>query len=347
MGKLEQSFIKDIISVKNGFQRPHVVGPGYGIDTAVIPLTDTLAMAVASDPLSYIPQIGARRSAWLSLQLVSNDIATTSFAAQYGQFVLNLPEDIAAEALAEYWHYIDLFSKEMGITITGGHTGIVEGNRSTIAGGVTLWTIGDPDEMLLSSRASAGETLLMTKSAGLSAAAILATVFPQFTSLNLSTATAQRLQNEIWNISVSKEARIVKELNEKQPLITAMHDVTEGGIVGAVYEMCTASQLGVRLDQDLVPIAEDIDLVTALFQLDPLRCIGAGSMLMSCKTPYKNEVIKAMNLHAIACTEIGHFLEKEQGMLLYSDALPVEPLQCVSHDPYWAVFYKAMKDGLE
>lgn len=345
MGKLDEKFIKEVIAINNGFFRPNVIAPSYGLDTSIIDLSTSLAMAVASDPLSYIPALGAELSAWLSIQLVANDIATTSLSPQYGQLVLNLPDNMTEEDLKEYWYYIDSFAKDIGVSITGGHTGWAQGNSSTIAGGITLWAVGKANTMLMSSMVSPRETLLMTKSAAISSSAILAAVFPNYSATYLTTLDLAKMKDEIWNISVLKEASIVRQLNAVNTIVTAMHDVTEGGVLGAIYEMCIASKVGVEVYANKIVVESYIQKLCSIFALDPLRSIGAGSMLISCQTDHKAEVIAAMEAHDIRCTEIGIFTHAAHGLHIYNNNNLKEDLNNNEQDPYWAVFNKAMYDG--
>ena len=93
-GKASLSFFKQFVQEKCGKHRPEVVvGPQFGVDVAIIDLPNGQAMALASDPLSLIPSLGLKESAWLSVHLMVNDIATTGFSPMYGQFVLNLPSN--------------------------------------------------------------------------------------------------------------------------------------------------------------------------------------------------------------------------------------------------------------
>lgn len=342
MSKLKSSFIKGSIAKKNGFFRENVIAPGYGLDSSIITVSDSLAMAVSSDPLSYILSIGAQRSAWLSIQLVANDIATTSLSPQYGQLTLNLPEYISEQNLEEYWHYIDLYAKQLGITITGGHTGIVHGNTSTIAGGITLWTFGDPREMLLSSQAQEGDILLMTKSAALLSTSLLAIMFPEFIKDVLLLEELDQLQASFWNISVSEEAKLVGKINKQERQVTAMHDVTEGGVLGAIYEFCTASQLGVMVQKDNIPIHPYVVRACKAYGLDPLKSIGAGSMLMSCKSESKDHVLSVMKKNNIPCTEIGQFVHQSKGLTIEQESNK-STLEEIEKDPYWDVFNKLME----
>lgn len=344
MSKLKSSFIKESISKKRGFFRANVVPPSYGLDSSIITISDDIAMAVASDPLSYIPSIGAQKSAWLSIQLVANDISTTSLSAEYGQLTLNLPESISELELEEYWDYIDLYAKQLGITITGGHTGITKGNQSTIAGGITLWTFGALNEMLLSNQAQEGDVLLMTKSAALLSSSLLTLMFPELIQDTLSVEELAQLQASFWNISVSQEAKLVRQINSQERMITAMHDVTEGGILGAIYEFCTASQLGIRVQKDKIPIAPYTAKACKTFDLDPLHSIGAGAMLMSCKNESKDYVLATMKKNNMLCTEIGHFVHLSEGRVIEQEQHE-STLEEVEKDPYWVVFNKLINYG--
>src|SRR3546814_18921489 len=100
-----------------------------------------MAMAMTSDPLSLIPSLGLEASAWLSVHLMANDMATTGYAPQYAQFVLNLPETLSSADFEAYWQYIHRYCTEIGTAITGGHTGKVAGQNSTVSGGGTMVAI--------------------------------------------------------------------------------------------------------------------------------------------------------------------------------------------------------------
>src|SRR5690625_7829028 len=91
---------------------------------------------------------------------MSNDMATTGFAPMYGQFVLNLPAGFSPHDFSVYWDYIHRFCADIDVAVTGGHTGFVEGQNSTIAGGGTLISIAPRNEVLVSSGAQAGDAVL-------------------------------------------------------------------------------------------------------------------------------------------------------------------------------------------
>ncbi len=109
-GKISKDGFKNVIRPYSGYKREEVlIGPQFGVDTALIDLGNNLGMAVSSDPLSLIPSIGLKASAWLSVHLLANDMASTGFAPMYAQMVLNLPPNLSLKSFEEYWGFIHGF----------------------------------------------------------------------------------------------------------------------------------------------------------------------------------------------------------------------------------------------
>lgn len=341
-GKITASDFNQFLLNKCGKTRPEVyVGPQFGVDVSIVNLPNGQAMATASDPLSLIPSLGLKASAWLSVQLVANDIATTGFAPMYGQFVLNLPAHFPEQDFQTYWNNIHQFCTDLGVAITGGHTGFVEGQHSTIAGGGTFTTIAAQEQLLTSSLAQAGDVILVTKSAALSSSAILAMHFPETVKQNAGIENYQAACASFYDISVLPEAIIAKSL-ENGKAITAMHDVTEGGILGAIYEMAIASGNGAIIENEKLPVDEAQSKVCEVFSLDPRYCIGAGSMIITCKQEAVPQLIAQLKTKAIPCVEVGRMTEKAQGITLIEKD---ETTDVIYHDkdPYWAAFFKALQ----
>src|SRR5690625_7412099 len=103
-GKIGMDPFRQLRLPYSGKVRKEVVkGPAFGVDTAVIDLGNNLGLAVSSDPLSLIPSLGLRESAWLSVQLLVNDKATTGFPPQFAQLLLNLSPDTDREQFRDHW----------------------------------------------------------------------------------------------------------------------------------------------------------------------------------------------------------------------------------------------------
>lgn len=340
LGKIQQGFFEDTIVQNCGFERKEVsTGPGFGVDVAVIDLPGGLAMATASDPLSLIPSLGLEESAWLSVYLMANDIATTGFSPMYAQFVLNLPADFSSADFKTYWGYIHRFCKEIEVSITGGHTGFIEGQNSTIAGGGTLMTFAPKNQILTSKNAKVGDVILMTKECAISSSAILAMSFPETVKNSVGKEVQENGSYLFYQTSSVKDA-ILAVGDRGNEEVTAMHDVTEGGVLGAIYELAVASGNGTIVYNDQLPIGEPQKLICELFEIDPRFSVGAGSMIITAKKGSEQKIIERLKARGIACTAVGEMVEKEQGIkILEGDALRDIPYS--GQDPYWAAFFKA------
>lgn len=343
LGKIDQNFFNRFISDKCGFKRDEVsVPPGPGVDVSVIDLPGDMAMALTSDPLSLIPTLGLKESAWLSVQLMANDMATTGFAPMYGQFVLNLPAGFSKKEFQEYWDHIHHFCEDIEMAITGGHTGFIEGQNSTIAGGGTFISIAPKDKIKVSKNARAGNAILVTKSCAMSSAAILAMSFPKTVRNGAGTDIYARACESFYHTSSLQDALTAS--NEHNEHITAMHDVTEGGVLGAIYEMAVASDTGARIVYGKLPVDLVQQKVCNIFSLDPGYCIGAGSMIITCKKGSEAEIIKSLKKEDIPCCKVGEITDKSQGIRL-SDENGEHEMKYQETDPYWEAYFKALKSG--
>lgn len=345
LGKIKHSFFENIILQKSGFERKEVsTGPGFGVDVAIIDLPRGLAMATASDPLSLIPSLGLEESAWLSVYLMANDIATTGFSPMYAQFVLNLPAYFSSSDFKTYWEYIHKFCKELKISITGGHTGFIEGQNSTISGGGTLMTFAPKVQMLTSRDAKPGNVILMTKECAISSSAILAMSFSETIKNRLGKEIYDEACSLFYKTSSVKDALVAVGDRGQNNEVTAMHDVTEGGVLGAIYELAVASEIGALVYSDQLPIGEAPKEICKLFSIDPRFSIGAGSMIIAVEKGSENGVIDRLNKENIACSIVGELTEKKRGIqILEEDRL--QDLPYTGKDPYWDAFFRAYKEG--
>lgn len=344
-GKINHEGYQKLLAGRLGAYRKEVKqGPDFGVDVAITSLPGGLAMATTSDPLSLIPALGLEESAWLSVHLMANDMATTGFAPQYAQFVLNLPDTMSMEDFSAYWGHIDRFCKAIGLAITGGHTGFVPGQNSTFAGGGTFTTIAAESEIICATGAQEGDVILVTKSAALTATAILGMSFPQTVKDRCGKEIYYAACEQFYQTSSLKDAMIAAGESERYPEIHAMHDVTEGGIQGAIYEMMAASKKGALINNELIPIGEPARAISNLFDLDPRACVGAGAMVISCRADQSQKLISRLKKSNIDCNAVGSVKPRDFGIMINKEG-NITPLSYLEKDPYWAAFFKALNSG--
>ncbi len=342
-GKISASVFKENIFGQCGAVREEVIsGPSFGVDTAIINIGHDQVLAVSSDPLSLIPSLGMKVSAWLSVHLLANDMCTTGLAPQYAQFVLNLPTSLPREQFEAYWQHIHQICKESHIAITGGHTGQIPGQESTIAGGGTMFLQGHKEKVITSDGAQPGDSIIMTKQAALSSTALLARAFPKQVIKYCGTSTQAQVADNFWQISVIPEALLAAKVLQPQQELHAMHDVTEGGVLGAINEMATASHCGFEVHIDKIPVGSEVQQVADLFGIDPLLSIGAGSMLMAVKKECEEKLLGALAEAKIPAVQVGMFTAEKTKTIVDAHGSPRD-FAFDGIDPYWAAFFKAIK----
>lgn len=345
-GKIQSDFFSEIIFPQCGRVRDEVkTGAQYGVDVSVIRLPAGMAMALSSDPLSLIPSLGLRESAWLSVHILANDMVTTGYAPMYAQFVLNLPESISVTAFSEYWNYIHQYCDEIGIAITGGHTGQVHGQNSTIAGGGTFITVAPEHLLLTSCNAKPGNAIIVTKECALTASSILAMSFPETVKNKAGAETYYKGCELFYQTTSLADGLTAAMLQENKRDITAMHDVTEGGVLGAVYEMAAASNCGVTIQTQKLPIGNVQQNICNVFGIDPLFVVGAGSMIIAAEDAAKENVLKRLQQKNIQATIVGYFTDEPEKKNLITSNGETSLLMHPGTDAYWNAFYQALNKG--
>lgn len=347
IGKIQQDFLKAHVFPACGAARNEVIsGPKYGVDTSVVRLTNELSLVSATDPASLIPTLGLQESAWLSVHLVASDVATAGCMPQYAQFCLNLPPDTSAQEFDEYWNNISDYCKELKVAITGGHTGRVAGQNSTVAGGVTMMSCVPSESVLTSDMAKPGDDLVLVKHPAIISTAILALSFPETILQKCGKEVLEAGQALFEQSSAVEAAMVAVEAGIHERGVRAMHDVTECGVLGAAIEMMTASGCGVEIHDDKIITGNAQDRICGAFDIDPRYTIGAGALLLSVVPERTKAVIDHLQSKTYAANVIGKALEEEHGMSIIEN----DKRKMLNHpgvDPYWGAFFNALKKGLK
>ncbi len=344
-GKINSELFREIVQPKIGRRRSDVVkGPKFGVDTSVIDLGNGNGLAISSDPLSLIPSLGLKESAWLTVHLLVNDMATTGFAPQYAQFVLNLPPDFPRESFEEYWEHIHTMCDDIGVAITGGHTAQVPGQESTTPGGGTMFLQAPLDEIITSDGAEPGDRIVITKESALTATSILAMSFPETVQDKCGKEIYEQGCENFYRTSSLPDALAAAGVLEPNTELKAMHDVTEGGLLGGISEMAEASGCGFRIENEHLPAGETPKKIAELFEIDHRLCVGAGSMAIAVQNDKADHLVEQLQKQSIPAAVVGEMTPEDEGNLLIENGEEKE-FSFDGKDPYWNAFFKALEEG--
>src|SRR4030042_2165754 len=118
-----------------------------------------------------------------------------------------------------------------------------------MVGGSALVGIGNKGEYVSPSLARAGDKIIITKGPAIEATGIFAAMFPELIEHEFGKDFSQKAQQIFYKMSAVDDAMTAVSIGVRDKGVTAMHDATECGIWGGVYELAQASGLGVVLDE--------------------------------------------------------------------------------------------------
>jgi hydrogenase maturation factor len=313
LGKLPPEQLAELLE-KHTFSLPDdrvVVYPGIGEDAAVIDMGQRWLVA-KTDPITFATdEIG-----WYAVHVNANDVAASGGVPRWFLSTLLLPEGRAdARLVDQIMDQIGAACRSLGVVPCGGHTEVTYDLERPIVVGVMLGEV-DPGRVVRSSGVQVGDTILLTKGAAVEATAIVArekqdVLSGRFTDRFLS--HCQRFLRDP-GISVVREARAAVEAAP----VHAMHDPTEGGVATGLWELATASGVGVVVDEELLPVFDETQKLCRVFGLDPLGVIASGSLLIAVAPGDVEAVCAAVRGAGVSIAPIGRAVPPEQGLQLRS-----------------------------
>jgi hydrogenase maturation factor len=300
LGKLTNADLKSMVFDKINAKRNEViVRPGVGEDCAVIDFADTVCVA-STDPITAASSdIGA-----LSVHVSCNDVASSGAEPVALLITLLIPPHAEAHEVEKITRDIADTADSLNVDIVGGHTEVTDAVNRIIVSAVVLGKAGK-GSFVKSSGAKEGDVIIMTKYAAIEGTVIIANDYEDRLKEFLSDDEINQAKALGKSFSVVKEGLAAASFG-----ISAMHDITEGGVIGAVHEICSASACGAVIDLDRVPLLPVTKKICEKFHLDPYRLISSGSMIMTVKDG--EGLIHALNKAGIRAAVIG--LIKKNGV---------------------------------
>lgn len=273
IGKVPENILKRSVLKQIGHRRPEVIlTPEVGEDcSAVIPgVGETFVLSV--DPVTA----ASKEMGTLAVHITANDLASSGAEPIGVMLSILLPPRKREKYLRELMEEIERACSSLGMEIMGGHTEVTDAVNKPV---VTVTGVGKipKDELISTGGLRPGDELVMTKWAGLEGTAIIVREKEEKLLETLPEELVDTAAGFLKYISVVPEAAVARRTGA-----SAMHDVTEGGIFGALWEMGAAAGVGITVDLKKIPIRQETIEVCEVFGLNPYQMMSSGSMLIGC-----------------------------------------------------------------
>ena len=331
-GKLTLDQLDRIVGLLPTADERVVVGPAAGEDAAVLDIGDRY-LVVASDPVTF----AATEPGTYVVAVNANDVAVCGARPRWFLWTCCLPGGSAdwamAQALADQ---VGRACRALGVVVIGGHTEVSPGLERPILTGTMLGET-DGKRLITTAGAEVGDVLLLTKGVPLEGSAILATDAAEALRARGVAedviARAASLLDEP-GISVVAEALAAAAVDG----VSAMHDPTEGGLAQACHELARAAGVGVRLEQEAIPILEEGRELCGAFGIDPLGTIASGALLIACRPEAADATRAAVEEAGVQVAAIGLVTDASAGCLLVGPDGAQRPLPSYDQDEILKAF---------
>ena len=326
LGKVDREFFDAHIYPHLGADRDdEILGPQHGVDFGAIRIGEQV-VAMATDPVFLMPSLGFERAAWFAFHILMSDVAVSGIPPTHLSVDFNLPPEITDDEFETVWTTFDEEARDLGVSIVTGHTGRYAGCNYPMVGGGTPLAVGDPDDLVRPDGAREGDRVIVTKGPAIEATGLLSIQYEPLLAEAVDADTLQAAQDRFYDMSPVRDALTAAAAGP----VTAMHDATECGIYGGLFEMARAAEVRIEIERDAVPVQPGVIEACEFFEIDPWISISEGTLLATVDPSGVDDVLAALDDEGIPAADVG---EVVAGSGLVVDG---EERDHPGRDPFWA-----------
>ena len=293
-GKIPESVLKRSVLRQLHNRRDEVLlGAGVGEDCAALTLEADEVFVMSTDPITGT----GKEMGSLAVITTANDLASSGAEPVGVMLTILLPEESEEALLKEIMRDAEATCEKFHMQILGGHTEVSAAvNRPVIS----VSGVGKvkKDAMIKTGGARPGMDIVVSKWIGIEGTVILAKERERELRGRYATTFIDRSKDLDAYISVLSEAAVAARSG-----VSALHDITEGGIFGALWEMAEASGVGLEIDLKKIPVRQETIEICEFFGLNPYELISGGSMLMAAEDG--NQLVHELEKAGIPAAVIG------------------------------------------
>ena len=316
IGKIPQDILNKIILDpinNNGSKRDDVViRPSTGEDCSAVDIGNELCV-LSTDPITAT----GSNAGYLVVHINCNDAASAGAEPVGILLTALMPYGSTEEDLSQIISGAYKAASELGIEILGGHTEITTAVNKPVLSGTVVGRTKNK-KFISSASAKVGQDIIMTKWAAIEGTSIIAEDNEDKLKHLISKDMLMEAKSLSKYISVVKEGMIAADFGA-----SAMHDATEGGILGAVWEIAECSKVGVEINADNIPVCESTKKICEIANIDYLRLISSGTMVITCFDGDK--LVKRLKQEGINASVIGRVAESERYFTYKGTRKKLEP----------------------
>lgn len=264
---LKRSVLKQIRTVRDEV----LCGAGIGIDCAVMSFEEDEETVISTNPVSAAIDIVCT----LGVHRAINNVAAAG-AEPVGVLISGLlPENTEEKELQEMMKQAEEVCNRFKVQIIGGHTEVVVNIEKPV---LTVTGIGKRKKTSVSElkKIKPGQDVIVSKWIGLEGTSMIAREYKSELLTRYPVRMIEEAEEFESLLSILPEAAAALKSG-----VCGMHDVSQGGIFGALWEMAQKAGVGLEIDLKKLPVRQETIEICEFFDLNPYELLSGGSLLMT------------------------------------------------------------------
>ena len=290
---LKRSILKELKSKNSQVIR----GAEAGADNALLRLEPHEDIIVNTESYEAYNELFAA----MAVKKAVNNLACGGGEPVAVTLSLLLPKRFFENDLKQYMKKINQAAEEMGVEIIGGDTRI---NPNIKIPFVNITAIGRvlKDSPLEHKKVFGGQDLVVSKWIGMEAACLIANA----KEIELKERFPQSLIDTVKGME--QEMKVLSEAaGAIKSGVSAMHDLSEGGILGGLWEFAEKHNVGLEIDLKKIPVKQEIIEICEFYEINPYLLRSGGSLLMV--TDNGANLVRKLSEMGISSSVIGRITE--------------------------------------
>lgn len=207
---------------------------------------------------------------------VANNICARGGKPVCIQCSIILPQNFREIRLREIMEELSKDCRSLGLAIAGGHTQVSDLVLKPIICVTGIGIVEDGKDTIQSNKALVNEDIVLTKWIGIGGIRNIITHSKEEILSKYNIDFIDKAMGNKEDMSIFVEAEIAKKAG-----VHCMHDVSQGGIFAALWDMAEASGVGIDIDLRKIPVKQEIIEICEMYDINPYQLQSTGCLLMT------------------------------------------------------------------
>lgn len=308
-GKVSESVLKRSVLRQLKTKNENVLcGAGVGDDCAIFSLKDNEKMVSCMQEATV--KIPSHAMSHLLHKCVNN-LAVCGAEPLAVMITLLLPETIEEPDIKQLMKEAEDICHTLSIQIAGGQTRVSAAMLAPVAVVTGYGKVGETDYRTANA-AGPGQDIVITKWIGLEGTAEVAKGNREKLLTRYPAYLVEEAMSFDKYLSVLPEAQIAL-----QNKVCAMHDASEGGIFGAIWELAEGAGAGLTIDLKKLPLRQETVEVCEYCNINPYELKSGGCVVMTGEDGAG--LVAALEAEGVPAVVVGRLTDSNDRIILNDD----------------------------